>query len=470
MTNWQKKEPRSQMSNDLEFRISARDQASNAIDAVKKKIMDFGKDIGKALVAFAGPMALMNQAIGFVTEKLAEYKAKVEEAVGFANTLSQKAADLGVTEDEFLRLSNAASATGVSLDKLGKAYKDLKDELNTAKGGGTELGNMLQSLGFAAEDIAAGLVEPIEVIRRLGEAMTGAGDDTQAMAIATAVLGRDLADKLLPALREARDLSGEFNQTPGLTKEEADLIRASELEKQKETNREKLRIARRESLGRLLEGIGTDVEVFDLAKEAGLDVGGIRGKTGRFGARGQAGALSQIMDDPALMQRFVDIIKKRAEAERERLRLANEAKAREILEARAREDARIAAEKAEKDKAKAKQKADADADKARQKQEADAQKAKDDAEKAERDKVKQTLDAIDEDKKNKEKAREAAQKITLSSLREIGGALAGEMMTPPAVDYAKETLDIDKRILVELERLNGKFPQPGTDFTKINQA
>lgn len=454
------------MSNDLEFRISARDQASNAIDAVKKKIMDFGKDIGKALVAFAGPMALMNQAIGFVTEKLAEYKAKVEEAIGFANALSQKAADLGVTEDEFLRLSNAASATGVSLDKLGKAYKDLKDELNTAKGGGTELGNMLQSLGFAAEDIAAGLVEPIEVIRRLGEAMTGAGDDTQAMAIATAVLGRDLAEKLLPALREARDLSGEFNQTPGLTKEEAQFLRATEVEKQKEANREKLDLARRQALNKLindaLEGKAPDVIEFARSK-------GLKGSAG-LGMQLTPEDVAQIRRDPELQAGILDVLKKRAEAEKERLRLANEAKAREILEARAREDARIAAEKAEKDKAKAKQKADADADKARQKQEADAQKAKDDAEKAERDKVKQTLDAIDEDKKNKEKAREAAQKITLSSLREIGGALAGEMMTPPAVDYAKETLDIDKRILVELERLNGKFPQPGTDFTKINQA
>lgn len=449
------------MSNDLEFRISARDQASNAIDAVKKKIMDFGKDIGKGLVAFAGPMALMNSAIGFVTEKLAEYKAKVEEAVGFAKTLGQKAADLGVTEDEFLRLSNAASATGVSLDKLGKAYKDLKDELNTAKGGGTELGNMLESLGFAAEDIAAGLVEPIEVIRRLGEAMTGAGDDTQAMAIATAVLGRDLAEKLLPALKEARDLSGEFNQSPGLSKEEAEFLKSRDLEKQKKENQEKLKTAREEAAKEFLK---TDAQAGDVANKFSQELT----ESGRRTLT--PGKINMLAENEAVQDEVMRILKARSAAERERLRLANEAKAREILEARAREDARIAAEKAEKEKAKTKEKADADAEKARKKQESDAQKAKEDADKAERDKVKQTLDAIDEDKKNKEKAREAAQKITLSSLREIGGALAGEMMAPPAVDYAKETLDIEKRILVELERLNGKFPQPSSDFTKINQA
>lgn len=456
------------MSNDLEFRISARDQASNAIDAVKRKIMDFGKDIGKGLVAFAGPMALMNTAIGFVTEKIAEYKAKVEEAVGFANSLSQKAGDLGVTEDEFLRLSNAASATGVSLDKLAKSYKDLKDQLSQARGGGTELGNMLESLGFAAEDIAAGLVEPIEVIRRLGEAMTGAGDDTQAMAIATAVLGRDLAEKLLPALKEARDLSGEFNQTPGLSKEEADFLRAAELDKQKEANREKLALARRQSITKLLGGIETDTEVAQAAKSAGLDVKSNFKGGSTFGAWGLSGAVNQVMRDPALIEQFSNIIKKRAEAERERLRLANEAKAQAVLEARAREDARIAAEKADKDAAKAKEKADADAAKAKQKADADAAKAKAEADKADREKVKQTLDAIDEDKKNKEKARESAQKITLSSLREIGGALSGEMLTPPSVDYPKETLEIEKRILVELERLNGKIPGTSTDFTKQN--
>jgi hypothetical protein len=61
----------------------------------------------------------------------------------------------------------------------------------------------------------------------------------------------------------------------------------------------------------------------------------------------------------------------------------------------------------------------------------------------------------------------AENKFTGSSLRDIGGALAGEAMTS-GIDYAAATLDINQKILIELQKMNVKtLPEvPDTNFTK----
>jgi hypothetical protein len=460
------------MSNDMEFRISARDQASQAIDTVQRKIMSFGKDIAKGLVAFAGPMALVQGAIGMISEKIEEAKKKMAEAVDFAATLKTKAGDVGISEDEFLRLNNAAIATGVSFDKLAKSYVDLKTLLESAKAGGTDFGSMLESLGFAADDIAKGLVGPIDVINRLGQAMAGAGDDTQAMAIATAVLGKDLAEKLLPALKEAKDLQEEFSQTPGLTKEEADFLRKREQDKQAEENREKLETARTEFLQSKFGGFsglaGRDIremdpEVAKILQSFGL-TRMIKGAPGGPDIMsGVSGLSSELENNPQLRQALIDLVKRRAEAEKERLRIENEGKAQAVLEARERIDSQEAYDQLMDELiAQAQEQVKAEEDAQKKKQDAD--------DKLQRERVKETLDAIDEEAKAREKAKEAAGKMTVSSLREIGGAMIGEGLGAPVVNYEKETLDISKRILVELEKANGKIPPSSIDFTKINQA
>jgi len=60
-------------------------------------------------------------------------------------------------------------------------------------------------------------------------------------------------------------------------------------------------------------------------------------------------------------------------------------------------------------------------------------------------------------------------KLTLSSLREIGGGLAGEALVN-AADMDRQMLDINTKMLIELQKLNVKtLPEvpPSTDFTKL---
>ena len=68
------------MADDLSFTISAQDQASRAVETVQKKIQSFGSDVAKLALGVAGPMALLQAGIGYVTNKWSEYKQAQTDA------------------------------------------------------------------------------------------------------------------------------------------------------------------------------------------------------------------------------------------------------------------------------------------------------------------------------------------------------------------------------------------------------
>jgi hypothetical protein len=461
------------MANDMEFTISAKDQASKAVETVKKKLQSFGSDVAKMALGFAAPLALAQAAFSAIGDAIEEHKKKVQEAIDNTAELSTKAADLGVSVEEYQKLSNAADKAGMSLDKVAKAYTEVQKLLAGAVGGGNDTAKMLEVLGFAADDIAKGLVKPMDVIEKLGAAMLGAKDDTTAMKIATAVLGETLAKDLLPQLKAAMDLAAGFSEESGLTKEEAEVIRQKKIKDKQKANREELATAKEEVAKEFLK---TDQAAGDVANKFGREVT----ESGRRALT--RGKINELAGNEEVQNEIMRILKERAEAEKERLRVANEAKANEIIAAAeaaaAEKEAQDAADKAIEEAMtegeKADKKAREDAEKAREKAKTDAEKAAqktaDDAKKAAEDKAKKDKDDLGKalDEEEKAKATEGT-KMTLSSLREIGGGLAGEALVN-AADIDRQMLDINTKMLIELQKLNVKtLPEvpPSTDFTKL---
>jgi hypothetical protein len=459
------------MANDMEFTISAKDQASRAVQTVQKKLQNFGSDLAKMALGFAAPLALAQAAFSAIGDAIEKHKKKVQEAIDNTAELSNKASDLGVSVEEYQKLSNAADAAGMSLDKVAKAYTEVQKLLAGAVGGGNDTAKMLEVLGFAADDIAKGLVKPMDVIEKLGAAMLGAKDDSTAFKIATAVLGETLAKDLLPQLKAAMDLASGFGDDSGLTAEEADIIKRKKVMDKQKKNKEELETARDEVAKEFLE---SDPDAAKFARQEGFGAG--------LGDEGAVGQAKNRVGDEDFQDKIFAFIKARAEAEKERLRIANEAKANEIIAASealaAENEAQALADKAiqesmaqaEKDEKKAREDADkaaekakTDADKAKQKAEDDAKKAAEDKEKKDRDDLGKALDA-----EEKAKATEGT-KLTLSSLREIGGGLAGEALVN-AADMDRQMLDINQKMLIELQKLNVKtLPEvpTSTDFTKL---
>jgi hypothetical protein len=454
------------MANDMEFTISARDQASKAVETVKNKLKSFGSDVAKMALGFAAPLALAQAAFSAIGDAIEEHKKKIKEAIDSTAEMSDKSTDLGVSVEEYQKLSNAADAAGMSLDKVAKAYTEVQKLLAGAVGGGNDTAKMLEVLGFAADDIAKGLVKPMDVIEKLGAAMLGAKDDSTAFKIATAVLGETLAKDLLPQLKAAMDLASGFSEDSGITAEEADFIKQQETRKKQQANREKAKIAKEEVALRFLE---EDPEGRALMLEE-------ERKRVEASATGESYTTTRdLASNPEIQKKIVEILKARAEAEKERLRIANEAKANEIIAASealaAENEAQALADKAieesmtqaEKDEKKARE----DADKASAKSKTDADKA---AEKAAEDKEKKDKEDLGKalDAEEKAKATEGT-KLTLSSLREIGGGLAGEALVN-AADMDRQMLDINTKMLIELQKLNVKtLPEvpTSTDFTKL---
>lgn len=458
------------MANDMEFTISAKDQASKAVETVKKKLQNFGSDLAKMALGFAAPLALAQAAFSAIGDAIEEHKKKVQEAIDNTAELSNKATDLGMSVEEYQKLSNAADRAGMSIEKVAKAYSEVQKLLAGAVGGGTDTAKMLEILGFAADDIAKGLVKPMDVIEKLGAAMLGAKDDTTAMKIATAVLGETLAKDLLPQLKAAQDLAAGFGDESGLTKDEAEIIRQKKVKEKQTKNKEELAIAKQEVAKEFLT---TDPEGQKIMARKQAEAA----RTANAGGGVAVLGVNTISGMGDVQNEIQKILKDRANAEKERLRIANEGKANEIIAGaetiKAENEAQAAADKAiedamteaEKEDKKAREQAEKDRAKAKADAEKAAQKATEDKAKKEKEDLEKSLDA--EEKATKGTGKDS-DKMTLSSLREIGGGLAGEAISGTA-DLNRQMLDINQKMLIELQKINVKtLPQvpASTDFTK----
>lgn len=455
------------MSLGLEFNISAKDQASAAVETVNKKIKDFGKDVAKSFLSFAAPLTLLQTGISYVGDQIEEYKQKVKEATENAAKLKDEAADIGVSVEVWQRLKGAADESGIAVAKVGKLYTEAVKLIEQGKDPLSDASRILRdALGFASEDVAKGNLEAIQVIERMGKAIAGASSEADAMKIATALLGETMAKELLPALREAAKLKEGYVNTEGLTEEEAQVLRNAKAEERRKKAREEYQTAAKAASKQFLKFDATDEEAALLARRMGLVGEGQSDK--RATARGRAFAGS---DNPKVMAEINRLLKERAERAKEAAKSETDAAAAAVLASAAAKDQAdyeafiadfLAEQEAEAAKDRAKEQTEADKD---------AQKKADD--KAKKDK-KDLADALDAQAKLDAENAAGTGKLTVSSLREIGGGLAGEALTN-GLDIQQKQLDISQSILIELQKLNVKtLPEvpASIDFTKggINQT
>jgi hypothetical protein len=468
------------MSNSLEFSINARDNTSKVVDTVNKKINNFGNDLAKMALGVAGPMALVQMGISAIGSAIEEYKQKIAEAVKFGSELPNQAKALNISTEEYQRLGSAAESAGVGIDAVANAYVDVRKAIDAAKDPTSNQAKALQALGFAAEDIAAGAIKPIEVIERLGRAMSTGADDATQFKIASGLLGAGV-EKLIPILRKAEDVTKGYTDAGDvLSEEDAAILRESEMAKKKKELQEKVKTAREEARGKMFEGeLGAGRREVMQQLFPTLSEDEMRKKSG--GSMDLPGYGRRLNYEGGYRKADTYVKEKLTEAERDMV----------MKEYAAREAARKAAENEAKNAA-AKEAAaqlQAIADEAANKKEneklqAETDKEYSDAEMAYSEAKQRFFDGQKEDEKKRAEedkialgkaldaeAKAAADpgKFTGSSLRDIGGALAGEAMTS-AVDYQAQTLDINQKILIELQKLNVKtLPEvPDTNFTINN--
>lgn len=393
------------MSQNLEFRITASDQASRVVASVQKKVTDFGKDIGQSIVAIAGPMALASMAISKITQKMEEAKQKSKEAFDWGTGLSKSARQMGVSVTDFQRIEYAAADTGMSVTEVGDAFKAANNLIQQAKQGNLAAAESLAAMGFSLMELDK--IKPEDVIRRIGEAMATAEDPADKLKIAIGALGKE-GEKLQAILAKGFDIAGAFKAKDGMTDAEADFLAEKDAEARGKANRERLVEARRGITEKFLE---EDPFGKQLVEKERARIAALAGPAGGQAGMSNFGITAGSISSTDRIQNIVQAELARRAAAAVKTPTPEAIKNAEDLKNVAEEAARPAAEKL---------------------------------------------------KPEKVKASPSVAGMEFSSLRAIGGAMAGDSSIRGT---AEERTEIARQIRDRLDKLIEQN-QPSIDFTK----
>lgn len=417
---------------ELSFTVVARDQASQTVAAVQKKVSEFGKEVGRSIAGVLGPMAALQWGIGKVSEYFDELARKRKEAFDWGASLTDSAAKLGVTVQQFQNISDAADATGQSVDNVAKSFKLAADLIDQAKAGSLDAAASLEAMGFSIDNIDK--VKPQDVLRSLAGALQATQDPAERAQIAIAALGKSAKD-LQDTLAKGFDIAGALENRDGLSDEEANFMRGQRRAERELENRKKLESARKQAAQAFLENDPEGRAIVERERAKARAIVGASGSSQYMvpgsvstGGNISAGGLASDAAIQAEIQRRL--------AERERKRIEEENKRRNDAAAKGLLD-----------------KANKDAQ--------DEAKKNDDAKKSKEKGEKQPPST-----KPPDTSPLKLPPVTVSSLREIGGGLAGETAT--SADVAFQSLAEQRAINDTLRRIEAKLvpPPTQTDFTK----
>jgi hypothetical protein len=384
------------MSQSLEFKITASDQASRVVAEVQRKVLGFGKEIVRSVISMVGPLALMSMAFSKISERMEDIKQKAKDAFDWGSDLSSTAAAMGVTVEEFQKFQDISSRTGQTIENIGKAFKSAGNLIADANAGNKQAIESLEALGFTVADLET--LKPEDVVARLGDALASIESPTDKAAAAFATFGAE-GKALIQTLERIRGLA-KGPAPEGLTQGEADFLAEAKREEEVAGNRERLQLAREAATARFLK---TDEGRKIIERES----------SGLPGPRTSVPVMPNIpqTDELAKQKRIQDEVQ---------AILAERARARVIPPTPAGIEAGINAARLGKER---------------------------------QEKPKPPV---------KEEVVKAAT-LTVSSLRSIGGGMAGEMSA--AEEMAREALEYARRTAEALEQI-ANSGRPITDFTK----
>jgi len=201
------------MSRSLQFDIVANDKATAKMKGVQQAAQGFASQLGKYFAGFASAQAIAGQVM-----------ATFQRAFEWGSGLKDAAAAVGLTVEEFQRLEYAAMQSGVSVEKMQKAFLDLRKTVRDASGGNEQAVRVLRALGYSQEQITAGNIDSMDAFMRVAEAISAAKTEQEKFNIASAVFGDKVAQELLKVMGSYSELKKVMAETPLITEREAELL------------------------------------------------------------------------------------------------------------------------------------------------------------------------------------------------------------------------------------------------------
>jgi len=207
------------MARNIEFNVVANDKATGTLKNVSKETEKFGNSVGKSTAKWAAA------GVGLTALASAAFNASRE-----MGNIKDESARLGMTVEQFQRLKYAADQSGLSVEQLGKGYKDLRnlvrDAGNLAETGKTSDPKVkaLQALGFSMDEIKSKGISADEILQRMAVSMSSLTDEQQKYEMATAVFGDKIAMDMIPLLSNYDELRANMAAAPIMTDAQADQL------------------------------------------------------------------------------------------------------------------------------------------------------------------------------------------------------------------------------------------------------
>lgn len=410
------------MSQQMELTITAKDQASKVIEGVEKRVKNFGQQFGQQLAGLVAPMALVGVAMAKISEHIQKVAQQRKEAFDWGASLEASANKMGVTVEMFQAIEAAADATGESVDRVGKSFKLASDLIAAARAGNKDAAESLAALGIKLADLEK--TSPQDVLRRIAGALATTEDPAKRAQLAIAALGKSAAE-LQDILAKGFDIAGAIEGTEGLSTAEANFLREQAREERAKKNRERLSQARQQATQRFLEQDPQGRAILAAEQERMRRLAGPAAGRAALGGFGLTAGVAAA--DPRVQAQVIEAMEK-ARREAEAGKPGPDAAAAAGLTKKAEDDAKKAAEAAEKESKKKPRKGP-------------------------------STKPDDADFGVFEKSQP-----TVSSLRAIGGGMAGEVAG--LVDFQRNSLEVQKQIRDILAEIKNRGNIQNTDFTK----
>ena len=201
------------MSRSLQFDIVANDKATAKMKGVQQAAQGFASQLGKYFAAFTSAQAIASRAL-----------MAIQQSFNWGAGLKDSAAAVGLTVEEFQRLEYAAGQTGVSVEKMQKAFLDLRKAIRDASQGNAEAIKVMTALGYSQSQIASGSIDATDAFMRVAEAISAAKTEQDKFNIATAVFGDKTAQQMIAFMGNFSELKRVISETPLISDDDAEAL------------------------------------------------------------------------------------------------------------------------------------------------------------------------------------------------------------------------------------------------------
>lgn len=196
------------MSQKLEYELKGKSDVEQVTGRAKKSVETLGQSFKKAgddiVKKFTGMFAgavLFDKALGFISstfKSLGEVADQVDRS--------------GLSAAQFQTLAYAAQQSGVSINVLAKATRQLRVDMAEAANGTGKKVEMFKALGISMEQLKSG--DATAVFLAISKAMEGGADDSERLLITTSLFGDKIGNDIMPLLGDFEKLQKDIANAP----------------------------------------------------------------------------------------------------------------------------------------------------------------------------------------------------------------------------------------------------------------